>query len=122
MGVGPTGHTTRKIVDYRCGLGGKLSRQCLDSPLRNAAFRGSPLRCLGDAVFCSHDISLHLIKADGMGLDILCIVGAFFYPHVDDGQLQSSISVRQDGNPFIGMDCRTIVQVRTDIYLLYADL
>ena len=89
VGEGPADHGAAEVVDDGGYLLGELPGQRFDRPFRDAAFLGSPFRRLGNAVFLAQDVVFDLVHADGVGLDIFFIAGAFLYPDIDDGQLQA---------------------------------
>ena len=49
-----------------------------------------------------------------MGIHIFLVIGFLNNPDISDGQLKGGVRIGQNGNPFIGMDGRAIVQIRTD--------
>ena len=57
-----------------------------------------------------------------MSSDIFLIISPFINPVVGYRQLQSGIGIGQNRDPFIGMNRRPIIQVRTNIDLLDAQL
>ena len=57
-----------------------------------------------------------------MGLEVFFVIGIFGDPDISDGQLQSRIGIGQDRDPLIGVDRGCVVEVRTDIDRLYAEL
>ena len=123
MRIGTSDIRTAEIMGDGNGFLGPISGQGFDGPFGDAAFLGSPFRGLGYAVFIfTQDIVLHLFKTDGMGLNIFLIVGAFFDPGVDDGQLHGGIGIGQNGDPFIGMHGAAVVYIRADIDLFDADI
>ena len=92
--------------------------QRLDRPDRNAAFLARPFRRLRNAVFLSEDIINKFIKAIGMFIDIFLVVGIRCQPLICNGKLKSRVCVRKDRNPFICMDGRSVIQIRTNINAL----
>jgi hypothetical protein len=50
-----------------------------------------------------------------MGIDVFLVVEVFSNPNIGNGQLQCSISVRQNRDPLIGMHGCPIVEIRTNI-------
>ena len=108
-------------MDDRSGLLGPLAGQSLDGPHVDPALFGRPLRCFGYAVLFAQHIGFDLIDAHGVGGHVFMIKGVFGEPDVEDGQLHGGIGVGQNGNPFVGMDGRAVVEVGTDPQLLDAD-
>ena len=95
----------------------------LDAVIGHAALLGRPGRCLLDAVFAAaHDVVLELIETDGVRGDVVLLVRALGQPHMGDCKLQGDVSIRQDRNPLVGMDCRAIVKVGAHVNLLDADV
>ena len=101
---------------------GELSGEGFNRPFRDAAFLGSPFRRLGNAVLFAQDIIFDFVQTYRMGLDIIFILGAFFDPDINNGQLEGRIGIGQNRNPLVGMDGGAVVQVRADIDLLDAGL
>ena len=59
----------------------------------------------GNAVFVlAEDVGLDLVHAHRVGLDVFLVPGALGQPHVDDGQLQGRVGVRQHRDPLVAVD------------------
>ena len=92
--------------------------QGFDGPDFDAAFFTGPFRGLGDPVFLAEDIVCEFIKPISMGRDIFLIISVVCQPLVGDRQLQSRIRIRQDRDPFVGVDGGAVVEVRADVNAL----
>ena len=121
-GVRTARHAAAEVVPDGHGLLGPVAGQRLDRPRRDAALGGGPLRRLGDAVFLTQHVGLHLVEAHRMGVDVRLVVGALGDPHVHERELQRRVGVGKHGDPLVGVDRGGVVEIGVDVDLLDADL
>ena len=99
-----------------------VTGKSLDLERGNTTLLLSPFRGLRNTVLTTHGVVLEVVEADGVGIDVVLVIGAFFDPGIGDCQLERSIGVGKDRDPLVSMNCSCIVQVRTDIDGVDADL
>ena len=116
-GIRPADGRTTVADDHGRSLGGPLSRQGLDGPGRHPGDRRRPLGSLGHPVFPADDIGLELLHPIRMRFQVVLVVCAAREPLVRDGQVESRVGVRQDGDPLVGVDRVGIVAVGRDVDL-----
>ena len=97
-----------------------VASERLDLVRRNAADGLCPFGRLRNPVFLTQHVVFEPVEADGVGVDVLLLVGSFRYPHVRDSELERRIGVRQDGNPLVGMHDRRVVRIGGDRDMLHA--
>lgn len=119
-GIGTPDVAAAVAVEDGGGLFRPVPGQGLDGPGLDAALLAGPLGGLGHTVLLSQHIGGKLVKAVGVGGDVVLVIGALGQPDVGDGQLEGRVGVGQDGNPFIRMDGGGVIQIRADIYALDA--
>ena len=97
-----------------------IASERLNLVRRNAADRLRPFGRFRNPVFLAQHVVLEPVEADGVGVDVFLLVGAFRHPHVRDGELERRVGVRQDGNPLVGMHDRRVVRIGGDRDMLHA--
>ena len=95
----------------------------LDGVRGDAAALARPFGGLRDAVFLAEDVIRDLIEADGVRVDVLLVVDALGDHDVHRAEVECSIGVRQDGDPFEGLvaDGRVVAE-RVDGHEFLAEL
>ena len=121
-GVGAADAGAAVADDHRGALARPLLGQGLDGAGGDAADRRGPLRRLLHAVFLAHDVGLELVDAHRVRGEVLLVVRAVLEPLVADAQVHGGVGIRQHRDPSVGVHGRSVVEIRTHVDLLDAQL
>ena len=86
------------------------------------ALGGRPFRRLRHAIFFAHDIGFVSFNAHRVGLQVVLIVGSILEPLIGDRNIKRRVGIRQNRNPPVGVNSRSVVEIRANVDLLDAQL